>query len=404
MNIIEFENVLKIYKIYYGNRSLRNEFSEIIKKLSGKQSTNKELFQAVKNVSFQIPKGATVGLIGSNGSGKSTILKLMSKVTYPTSGKISVNGSVASLLEIGAGFHQEFTARENIYLNGALLGLSRKEIKDKFDEIVAFSELEKFIDTPVKKYSSGMYVKLGFSIAIHVNPEILLVDEVLSVGDASFQNKCIKKMREVIEDSQRTVILVSHNMVTIQALCNKALWFEKGHVRAFDDTHKVIGMYSDEINKRSFDSDSEERISNSDIYCLEIETLDYSGRRESTFYNKDKKIFIELKYKVVHEIQDDLIISLLVDAVDLGITITSLSTKDIFEVNKKVGEHTLLCSLDISNIYPRELSIRVNINSKDMLINYDSWNDACRFFIKSEDNIYMGVSDIVRSDFSFEYE
>lgn len=402
MDVIEFENVVKSYKIHYGGRSLRGEIRDFIGKITGNKTTNKEEFQAVKNVSFSIPQGSTVGLIGSNGSGKSTILKLMSKVSYPTTGKINIKGSVASLLEIGAGFHPDFTARENIYLNGALLGLTRKQIKDKFDEIVEFSELERFIDTPVKKYSSGMYVKLGFSIAINVNPDILLVDEVLSVGDANFQNKCIKKMREVISDSNKTVIVVSHNMVTIQALCDKALWFEKGLVRAFDETKKVISLYSEEINKRHFNNDLEERISKSDIYCLELDTLSYENKKESLFINKDNKIYLKLQYKVVKEIKEEIIIRFFIDAVDIGIPIASFSTKNNFKVNTSVGEHTLLCSFNILNIYPRELSVRVVINSMDMLINYDNWEDACRFFIKSDESINTGVSDILKLDFNFE--
>lgn len=405
MNAIEFENVLKEYKIYYGGRSLRKEISNFFSGLSGKKNSDKVEFQAVKNASFQIPKGATVGLIGSNGSGKSTILKLISKVTYPTSGKININGSVASLLEIGAGFHQDFTARENIFLNGALLGLSRKQIKEKFDEIVEFSELEKFIDTPVKKYSSGMYVKLGFSIAIHVDPEILLVDEVLSVGDANFQNKCIKKMREVISDSNRTVIVVSHNMVTIQALCDKALWFEKGVVRGFDDTKKIISLYSEEINKRSFDSETEERLSNSEIYCTEIETLDVKGNNKSYFHNHEEFLVIKVKYKVTNELKNKVNITLFIEAIDLGLMILSFSTKDFFDIKKDIGEHSLSCKINIRNICAREFSIRVVINTFDSLITYDNWTDSCRFCI-NDDNINMisGIADILKTDFYFGYE
>lgn len=386
MNAIEFENVLKEYKIYYGGRSLRKEITNFFSGLAGKKNSDKVEFQAVKNASFQIPKGSTVGLIGSNGSGKSTILKLISKVTYPTSGKININGSVASLLEIGAGFHQDFTARENIFLNGALLGLSRKQIKEKFDEIVEFSELEKFIDTPVKKYSSGMYVKLGFSIAIHVDPEILLVDEVLSVGDANFQNKCIKKMREVISDSNRTVIIVSHNMVTIQALCDKAIWFEKGVVRGFDDTKKIISQYSEEINRRTFDSETEERLSNSEIYCIGIEILDSKGNKKSYFYNSEEFLTIKLKYRVLNELKSKVNITIFIEAIDLGVMILSMSTKDFFDVDKNTGEYSILCNIDIKNICAREFSIRVVINSFDTLITYDDWSDSCRFCIVNEEN------------------
>lgn len=402
MNIIEFEDVIKTYKIYYGSKSLRNEFYDLILKISGKQSGNKGEFQALKNISFQIPKGSTVGLIGSNGSGKSTILKLMSKVTYPTSGKIKINGTVASLLEIGAGFHEEFTARENIYLNGALLGLSRKQIDEKFDEIVDFSELKQFIDTPVKKYSSGMYVKLGFSIAIHVNPDILLIDEVLSVGDANFQNKCIKKIREIMSNNNRTVILVSHNMVTIQALCDKTLWFEKGTVRAFDETNKVITQYSEEINKRVSSNDkSHFREHKSDIYSSEIKIMNYKGEKTDRFSNEN--VFIELIYNIDKVLNDEPIIIFTIEAVDLGLPIASISTKDKIKVKNTIGNNKILFNFPIHQFSARECSIRVSILSHDMLIHYDIWYDSIRFnIIDNSINMIDNSNDIIKLNYEFQ--
>ncbi len=188
-----------------------------------------EEFWALKDVNFEINKGDKVGIIGRNGAGKSTLLKVLSRITEPTTGKIHINGRIASLLEVGTGFHPELTGRENIFLNGAILGMSRAEIKAKFDEIVAFAEVEKFLDTPVKRYSSGMYVRLAFSVAAHLEPEILVVDEVLAVGDVEFQKKCLGKMGEVSEDG-RTVIFVSHNMGAIGALCNRGILLNHGEV------------------------------------------------------------------------------------------------------------------------------------------------------------------------------
>jgi lipopolysaccharide transport system ATP-binding protein len=203
-----------------------------------------EEFWALKDVSFEIKQGEVVGIIGRNGAGKSTLLKILSRITEPTSGRIRLKGRVASLLEVGTGFHPELTGRENIFLNGAILGMSKVEIKRKFDEIVAFSEIEKFLDTPVKRYSSGMYVRLAFSVAAHLEPEILIVDEVLAVGDTQFQQKCLEKIRSVGE-SGRTVIFVSHNLSTVRNLCKTAVLMDKGRFILKGDPNVVIGRYLD---------------------------------------------------------------------------------------------------------------------------------------------------------------
>ncbi len=202
-----------------------------------------EEYWAVKNVSFEIKKGEAVGIIGRNGAGKSTLLKLLSRITEPSEGRIEMHGRVASLLEVGTGFHPELTGRENIFLNGAVLGMSRQEIKQKFDEIVEFSGIEKFLDTPVKRYSSGMYVRLAFAVAAHLEPEILVVDEVLAVGDAEFQKKCLGKMEDVSKNEGRTVLFVSHNMGVIAQLCKKCIVLNKGGVEFFGDTQTAIEKY-----------------------------------------------------------------------------------------------------------------------------------------------------------------
>lgn len=201
-----------------------------------------EDFWALKDVSFEIKQGDRVGIIGRNGAGKSTLLKILSRITEPTKGSIRINGRVASLLEVGTGFHPELTGRENIYLNGAILGMSKIEIKKKFDEIVAFAEVERFLDTPVKRYSSGMYVRLAFAVAAHLEPEILVVDEVLAVGDAAFQKKCLGKMEDVGKEG-RTVLFVSHQMAAIQNLCQRIIWLNHGKVMAIGNTEVVIGNY-----------------------------------------------------------------------------------------------------------------------------------------------------------------
>jgi len=197
---------------------------------------------ALKDVSFDVKQGEVVGIIGRNGAGKSTLLKILSRITEPTSGRVTLHGRVASLLEVGTGFHPELTGRENIYLNGAILGMKRREIDRKFDEIVTFAEIERFLDTPVKRYSSGMYVRLAFAVAAHLEPEILLVDEVLAVGDAAFQKKCLGKMGDVSREG-RAVLFVSHNMTAVNSLCAKCLWIDAGDIRQAGTTANVVHAY-----------------------------------------------------------------------------------------------------------------------------------------------------------------
>ena len=199
-------------------------------------------FWALKDISFDVNEGEVVGIIGRNGAGKSTLLKILSEITEPTEGEIRIRGRVASLLEVGTGFHPELSGRENIYLNGAILGMTKAEIKRKFDEIVAFAEIEKFLDTPVKRYSSGMYVRLAFAVAAHLEPEILVVDEVLAVGDAQFQKRCLTKMGDVAKGG-RTVLFVSHNMNAVQSLCNRAILLDNGRINAEGSTGEVVGTY-----------------------------------------------------------------------------------------------------------------------------------------------------------------
>src|SRR5213080_1227184 len=214
--------------------------------LSADPLNGEHAFWALKDVSFEINRGEVVGIIGRNGAGKSTLLKILSRITEPTEGEIEIAGRVGSLLEVGTGFHPELTGRENVYLNGAILGMKRSEIDRRFDEIVAFSEIERFLETPVKHYSSGMYARLAFSVAAHLEPEILLVDEVLAVGDAAFQKKCLGKMGQVSR-AGRTVLFVSHNMAAVQQLTDNCILLDKGHLTAYGPSAEVIGQYLSSI-------------------------------------------------------------------------------------------------------------------------------------------------------------
>ena len=248
-----------------------------IRWLSGNRQKRRtvEEFWALKNVSLDIQKGEVVGIIGRNGAGKSTLLKILSRITEPTEGRVTLRGRVSSLLEVGTGFHPELTGRENVYLNGAILGMSRQEIHRKFDEIVAFADIERFLDTPVKRYSSGMYVRLAFAVAAHLEPEILIVDEVLAVGDTEFQKKCLGKMENVAKGG-RTVLFVSHNMTTISSLCSRAVMLHKGKVMADGPTEEVIQQYLKGIQARAKVSPDErtDRGGSGDVIATGIEPLD----------------------------------------------------------------------------------------------------------------------------------
>jgi lipopolysaccharide transport system ATP-binding protein len=255
---IKVENVSKLYRLgQVGTGTLKNDLNRFWHKVRGKEDpylkigqTNdrtkkaeSEFAWALKDINFEIKQGEAIGIIGRNGAGKSTLLKILSKITSPTTGQIHINGRIASLLEVGTGFHPELSGKENIFMNGAILGMKKWEIQKKFDEIVDFAGVEAYVDTPVKRYSSGMIVRLGFAVAAHLEPEILIVDEVLAVGDAEFQKKCIGKMQDVSTNQGRTVLFVSHNMPSIKSLCTKAIILDNGHISQTGDVDEVVKKY-----------------------------------------------------------------------------------------------------------------------------------------------------------------
>lgn len=255
--VIKAEDVSKQYRLgSIGTKTLANDFKRWAYKIRGKEDPflkigeandrstkgSSEYVWALKDINFDISQGEVVGIIGKNGAGKSTLLKILSRVTAPSTGKITIHGRMASLLEVGTGFHPELTGRENVFLNGAIMGMSKAEIRSKFDEIVDFSGVERYIDTPVKRYSSGMYVRLAFAVAAHLEPEILIIDEVLAVGDAEFQKKCLGKMKDV-SGQGRTVLFVSHNMGAIQSLCSKSIYLKHGMIQQTGATEQIINYY-----------------------------------------------------------------------------------------------------------------------------------------------------------------
>ena len=246
--IIAVERLSKQYQLGHANRTttLREALTDLIKSPFRRSRSREDTIWALRDVSFSIERGETVGIIGRNGAGKSTLLKILSKITYPTSGGIEVSGRLAALLEVGTGFHQELTGRENIYMNGSILGMQKKEVDRKLDAIIEFSGVEKFLDTPIKRYSSGMRLRLGFAVAAHLDPDILIVDEVLAVGDAAFQKKCLNAM-ESLRAGARTVLFVSHNLAAVENLCGRCIWIDGGQVRMDGETRDVVKAYMDSM-------------------------------------------------------------------------------------------------------------------------------------------------------------
>ncbi len=281
--------------------------------------TRRGEFWALRGASFEVHRGDVVGIIGGNGAGKSTLLKILSRITEPTEGFAEINGRVGSLLEVGTGFHPELTGRENIFLNGAILGMKKAEIRKRFDEIVAFAEVDKFIDTPVKRYSSGMYVRLAFAVAAHLEPEILLVDEVLSVGDAQFQRKCLGKMGDVAR-AGRTVLFVSHNMGAVDNLCPLSVWIDKGSVRRCGQTNQVIQEYMDSTVERS---DEERKIPTGKAAVIHgISCTDLEGKPSLAI-----RMGASQKINISYQMADRM------DGLGFGIAIENQSGQRVFGIN-----------------------------------------------------------------------
>ncbi len=304
---LKAENISKQYRLgQVGTGTLSHDLNRLWHQIIGKEDPylkigesndrtkkgNSEYVWSLRDINFEINQGDAVGIIGRNGAGKSTLLKLLSKVTKPTTGKIYTNGRIASLLEVGTGFHPEMTGRENVYLNGAILGMTRKEITRKFDEIVDFSGVERYIDTPVKRYSSGMYVRLAFAVAANLESEILIVDEVLAVGDAEFQKKCLGKMSDVSQGEGRTVLFVSHNMNAVKDLCNTSIMLSKGIISKVGDTDSIIEEY---IN--SYQILSEKKVTgNRDVEILNFTVLNQKKNQEMAFF-MDDEIYLSFSIK-----------------------------------------------------------------------------------------------------------
>ena len=409
--VIQVENLGKKYIIGHQQQerytALRDAIAKGIKSAGSKilsligdqkEQTTREEFWAIEDVSFEVNRGDRVGIIGRNGAGKSTLLKILSRITEPTKGRVSIKGRVASLLEVGTGFHGELSGRENIYLNGAILGMSKAEIKRKFDEIVAFAEIEKFLDTPVKRYSSGMYVRLAFAVAAHLDPDILVVDEVLAVGDAAFQNKCLGKMEEVGKQG-RTVILVSHSMASIQALANRALFLEKGRTEGIslvtEAVHKYLygGAFGSAAHFITQDN------SNKDAYIVEAKLLNERGEITDRFAVYDP-IFIEITW--INKNWVPVIVGFQLDNLRGVIVMTAYDTPIDWDgkAKKSEGKYVSNAKIPANLLNANEYIMHISLDSANPRFAYDTHYDAIRFTVYDP----MNEKCIARGDFKDPYD
>lgn len=368
MNVIEFNNVWKKFKKGEKLNSLRDTIPNLFRKRNG---LSKEEFWALKDVSFVVKKGDVLGVIGPNGAGKSTILKLLSRIMNPTKGEMKITGRLSALIEVAAGFHNELTGRENVYLNGTILGMRKKEIDAKFDEIVEFSGISEFIDTPVKRYSSGMYSRLGFSVAAHMDPDILLVDEVLSVGDIAFQAKCAQKMRELL-NSGATIVLVSHNLSLIQSLCNRVILLNKGEIAKEGTAGEVIPHYEnivyrqreEELRRKITTMDYKVKITeDTPVKILDV-FLGNGQYQHKENFKVGEPISIKIDYETKEKIENP-IFSLDIIRAD-GVLCCSSNTKDDnFSIEQIEGKGTIKVNLGKISLSPGIYLTKISIWDKD---------------------------------------
>ena len=380
---LKIDHVYKEYRLgTIGGGTLKAELQSKFAKLRKKEDPNlkigevahekNERFLALKDISLEIKKGERLAIIGHNGAGKSTLLKLICRVTAPTKGDIYMNGRITSMLEVGTGFHDELTGKENIYLNGAILGMTKSEIDDVYDEIVEFSEIGQFIDTPVKRYSSGMKVKLGFSVASHLKSEIVIMDEVLAVGDVNFQNKCIDRMKQLAEDEGRTILYVSHNMSTVKKLCDRCLVLSHGEVALIGKTEEAIAIYLNEDNLIStfFDVSSVERDHKCNLRHV-IQNFELLNSNDGVYFYKDI-----IRFRVQWQSENDS------DNVQMKMLIltNNLDVAGIAfcgELHHKKGINSTVFELDTQYLIPGRYTVSFKVYDEDNNGNV-SYYDQCR--------------------------
>lgn len=325
-----------------------------------------EEFWALKDVSFDIHQGDAVGIIGRNGAGKSTLLKVLSKITEPSAGRVTIKGRVASLLEVGTGFHPELTGRENVYLNGAILGMTRSEIRRKFDEIVAFAEVEKFLDTPVKRYSSGMYVRLAFAVAAHLEPEILVVDEVLAVGDVEFQKKSMGKMQAVTNEG-RTVLFVSHNMGAIQSMCQRSIWLDGGKVMGDGISRDVVQQYMQSANTGSVLYAPENKDGYTDLAIEKIILRNSQGESTTTVFSGEE-LRVEIYYQTLKRLPKPYF--WIAVRSRFGSLFGANMLFDAARPDYIEGQGMIVCIFNATRLLPQTYTIRLGVRHQNGINNY----------------------------------
>lgn len=378
MNSIEFNQVWKKFKKGEKLNSLRDAIPYLFKKaLPVNNVLGREEFWALREVSFKVKRGEVFGIIGDNGAGKSTILKLLAGIMKPNKGEAKIKGRVSALIEVTAGFHPDLTGRENVYLNGTILGMTRKEIDDKFDEIVDFSGIAEFIDTPVKRYSSGMYSRLGFSVAAHMNADVLLVDEVLSVGDMGFQAKCAQKMRELLNSESTTIILVSHNLSLIQSLCKRVILLHKGAILKEGTPEEIIPFYQDIIDK-SQEQEIKQKLASSEykiklkqdspVNILSFSFYDGTNRKKENF-QVFESIFIEVRYET-KEVIDRPRFNLNIFRSDGLLCCTSGPEDNGVNIERINGKGTITINLEDMHLAPGIYMAEIIIWDKDLIHSY----------------------------------
>ena len=395
-NAIEVRNLKKIFKVY------PDKSNSVKEKLLFFKRNKYEVNQVLDGVSFDIKKGEAVGLIGKNGCGKSTTLKLLNRIMYPTSGTIRVNGRVSSLIELGAGFHPDMSGRENIYTNASIFGLTKKQIDEKLDDIIEFSELDEAVDNPVRTYSSGMYMRLAFSVAINVEADVLLIDEILAVGDVSFQKKCFEKLRE-IKYSGTTIVIVSHSLQQIEQICDKSIWIEKGHIRQIGNPKEIHLKYLKEMEEerqrliheaqKNKENDIEDRDSfcgkkvirsgSGEVYFTNVTLKDKEEKLQNVYKSHD---FMQVQYDFVNKSDiEEAVFSVRIykdDNTHCYGTTSDIECNDTIKIkgkNKFIVDFDDLCLLDGNYM------IDVDVKDKTGDIVYDSIHDTIRFDVINED-------------------
>ncbi len=359
--------------------ALRGKSDEVHSATRGSVSST---IHALNDVSFEIKEGAGLGIIGRNGAGKTTLLKLISRVTWPTSGKVRVAGHVVSLIELGAGFHPELTGRENVYLGAGLFGLTRKEIDRQFDAIVDFADVARLFDTPMKRYSSGLYARLGFSVAIHSRPDIVLVDEVLSVGDATFRRRALEALRALIE-SGKTVLFISHDMWNVRRLCSDILWMEDGRVRAHGAAGEIAERYMNEVNLQALANQNaslqSHRGGTGEIRYETVETVGATGQSSAYFGSADALI-VRASYRAAQALEQPVFQVAIVD-VDTGVVVTTASSAGRAGAGQVSGRGEIDFRFDTLPLRPRQYVLRLSITDRDHLASYDVVSAGPRFAV-----------------------